>query len=103
MIRVNIHVNKVLFIVEKLCLLLSFVMLQEFIPPCGSNGGCPFKHFDDAALGQLLQSEDIMETTDILALRAENQFSCACSLYLKRKAIKPLKNQVNLQLPRFFL
>lgn len=67
--------------------------LQEFIPPCGSNGGCPFKHFDDASLGQLLQREEISDTTDILALRAENQFSCACSLYLRRKARKLLNSQ----------
>lgn len=67
--------------------------LQEFIPPCGSNGGCPFKHFDDIALGQLLQREEIPDTTDIFELRAEKQFSCACSLYLKRKAIKLPRSQ----------
>ncbi|XP_061188054.1 uncharacterized protein LOC133196137 [Saccostrea echinata] len=70
------------------------ISLQEFIPSCGSRGGCPFKHFDDAKLIHFLSEEEIKSMEDILDLRGQEQFSNACALYLQRKTENILQSQI---------
>ncbi|XP_062579249.1 DNA primase large subunit-like [Saccostrea cucullata] len=70
------------------------ISLQEFVPPCGSSGGCPFKHFDNAKLIHFLSEEKIEDMEDIMDLRGQGQFSNACSLYLGKKTENILQSQM---------